>query len=145
MKAIIQRVKSSSCTIDGKLQAKIDHGITVLIGYCKGDDPIVNEWLSEKLLGLRIFPDEDGKMNKSIIDVNGSLLLIPNFTLCAQTQKGLRPSFIDAEDPSKAKLLFDDLGKVISNKYSHVSMGVFGADMLIDIANDGPVTLMYEK
>jgi len=145
MKAIVQRVHSSSVEIDGIVHASIRRGMTVLIGYCKGDDSTKNVWLSEKLLGLRIFPDELGKMNRSILDISGSILLIPNFTLCADTNRGLRPSFVQAEDPVFAKELFANLLSVMNEKYPKIASGVFGADMNVSIENDGPVTLIFER
>lgn len=145
MKAIVQRVMSSSVSIDGYKHASINHGMNVLVGYCKNDDMSVNTWLADKLLGLRIFEDSQRKMNLSIIDVQGSLLIIPNFTLCADVQKGHRPSFIGAESPEHAKILFDHLLSVLSQKYTNIQSGIFGADMRVDIENNGPVTLIYER
>ena len=145
MKAIIQRVSHSSVIIDNVNHAAINKGLNILIGYCLGDDNSKNEWLIEKVLGLRIFPDEHGKMNQSIKDIQGSLLIIPNFTLCALQAKGLRPSFIQAEQPDKAKILFEQLIFQLQQKYPYVQSGVFGADMQVKIDNDGPVTLIIER
>ena len=145
MKAIVQRVLSSSVYIDGTIHAKIDKGLCVLIGYCKDDDISVNLWFADKLLGLRIFEDEQKKMNVTLLDIHGSLLIIPNFTLCADTQKGHRPSFFAAETPDRAESLFNDLLSTISEKYPSLKSGVFGADMHIEINNHGPVTLIYER
>jgi D-tyrosyl-tRNA(Tyr) deacylase len=145
MKAIIQRVHSSSVIINDAIHASISRGMTILIGYCQGDDASKNEWLVEKLLGLRIYPDEHGKMNHSICDINGGILIIPNFTLCAQTSKGMRPSFVQAEDPQKAKILFNDLIMRLQARHHDIHSGVFGADMNVRIENDGPVTLILEK
>jgi D-tyrosyl-tRNA(Tyr) deacylase len=97
------------------------------------------------LLGLRIFPDEHGKMNLSLIDISGELLIIPNFTLCAQNDRGLRPSFVQAEDPVKAKVLFEHFTSSLKDRYSSVKSGAFGADMKVQIENDGPVTLIFER
>jgi len=145
MRAIVQRVHSSSVSIDGVLHASINRGMNVLIGYCQGDDTTKNGWLCDKLLGLRIFPDEFGKMNKSILEISGSLLIIPNFTLCADMDRGLRPSFVQAEDPAIAKELFVDFLQTLKSKYHCIESGVFGADMNIHIENDGPVTLIFER
>lgn len=145
MKAIIQRVHSSSVIINNEIHASIGRGMNILIGYCQGDDISKNEWLIDKILGLRIYPDEQGKMNTSIADISGELLIIPNFTLCAQTEKGMRPSFFQAEDPQKAKLLFEHLIESFLSRNAIVHSGVFGADMKVHIENDGPVTLILEK
>ena len=145
MKAIVQRVHSSSVIIDDTIHASIHRGMNVLVGYCQGDDTGKNEWLIDKLLGLRIFPDEYGKMNLSLNDISGELLIIPNFTLCAQNDKGLRPSFVHAEDPIKAKVLFEHFNSRLKERYSSVKSGVFGADMKVHIENDGPVTLIFER
>ena len=145
MKAIIQRVHSSTVSINDEIHASIHRGMNILIGYCSGDDVSKNDWLIEKLLGLRIFPDELGKMNLSISDISGEMLIIPNFTLCAQTEKGLRPSFVQAEDPQKANILFDHLISSLQERMAKVQSGVFGADMNVHIENDGPVTLILER
>ena len=145
MKAIIQRVHRSKVIINDEIHASINRGMNILIGYCRGDDESKNAWLIDKILGLRIFPDEQGKMNLSISDISGELLIIPNFTLCAESEKGLRPSFIQAEDPQKAKILFDHLIESLHAKNAKVQSGVFGADMNVHIENDGPVTLILEK
>jgi len=145
MKAIVQRVLSSSVLINGSMHATIDQGMCVLVGYCKDDDTSVNIWLAEKLLGLRIFEDNHNKMNLSLQDIDGSLLIIPNFTLCADIQKGHRPSFFGAESPDKAEQLFQNLLSILTDKYPKVHSGVFGADMNVEIQNNGPVTLIFER
>ncbi|GDX64671.1 D-aminoacyl-tRNA deacylase [Chlorobiota bacterium] len=144
MKAIVQRVSSTSVRINGSIHANIDHGICVLVGYCKGDNELVNIWFVEKLLGLRIFEDDLNKMNLSLQDIQGSILIIPNFTLCADTQKGHRPSFLGAESPEKAEQLYHHLLSTLTNKYTNVQSGIFGADMNVEIQNNGPVTLIFE-
>lgn len=145
MKAIIQRVHSSTVSINDEIHASINRGMNILIGYCQGDDSSKNDWLIDKLLGLRIFPDEQGKMNLSVSDISGEILIIPNFTLCAQTEKGLRPSFVQAEDQQKAKILFDHLIASMQGRKVKVQSGIFGADMNVHIENDGPVTLILER
>jgi len=127
------------------MHATIDQGMCVLVGYCKDDDTSVNIWLAEKLLGLRIFEDNHNKMNLSLLDIDGSLLIIPNFTLCADIQKGHRPSFFGAESPDKAEQLFQNLLSILTDKYPKVQSGVFGADMNVEIQNNGPVTLIFER
>lgn len=127
------------------MHATIDQGMCVFVGYCKDDDTSVNIWLAEKLLGLRIFEDNHKKMNLSLQDIDGSLLIIPNFTLCADIQKGHRPSFFGAESPDKAEQLFQNLLSILTDKYPKVYSGVFGADMNVEIQNNGPVTLIFER
>ena len=144
MKAIVQRVTESSVSINGNIHSEIKSGLCILIGYCKDDQQSVNTWLKDKLLGLRVFSDESGKMNKSIQDIEGSLMIIPNFTLCADMQRGLRPSFTTSESPDKAEQLFNELIYILSCHYPHVQTGIFGADMQVLIKNDGPVTLIFE-
>lgn len=145
MKCIVQRVKEASIVIDGLEIASINSGMLVFVGYAKHDAIEINTWLADKLLGLRIFADEQGKMNKSINDINGSILLVSNFTLCANTEKGLRPSFINAESPDRALSLFDQLFDTLLTYNIPVKKGVFGADMKVSLINDGPVTFIIEK
>ena len=145
MKCIIQRVTSASISVDNEVVASIDTGILALVGFALNDDASVNTWLTDKLLGMRLFSDEQEKMNLSVKDVSGSILLVSNFTLCANTEKGLRPSFANAEIPSKANTMFDDLYKLLSMRHDRVAKGIFGAHMKISLLNDGPVTLILER
>ncbi|TDQ75331.1 D-aminoacyl-tRNA deacylase [Sphingobacterium yanglingense] len=143
MRAVIQRVTQASCTVDGKITGKIENGLLVLIGIEEEDGQQDIEWLSQKLVNLRIFSDEQGLMNKSIQDIDGNILFISQFTLFAQTKKGNRPSFIRAAKPGKAEPMYLEMAKHLSlllNK--EVQLGIFGADMKIDLLNDGPVTIM---
>lgn len=143
MRAVIQRVTQASCTVDGKITGKIENGLLVLIGIEEEDGQQDIEWLSQKLVNLRIFSDEQGLMNKSIQDIDGNILFISQFTLFAQTKKGNRPSFIRAAKPGKAEPMYLEMSKHLSlllNK--EVQLGIFGADMKIDLLNDGPVTIM---
>ena len=144
MKLVIQRVKESSVTIDNKLYSKIGKGILVLLGVEKGDTIEQAKWLSEKLLKLRIFEDEDTKMNLSIQDIKGEILVVSQFTLAGNCKKGTRPSFDNAELPDKANKLYEEFCEVLSESVP-VKTGVFGAMMDVALINDGPVTFILEK
>ena len=140
MKVVIQRVDSSSVTVNMDEISSIDNGLLILWGVEVGDSIEDVNILTEKILNLRIFSDEEGKMNKSIVDVQGSILLVSQFTLLADVSKGNRPSFIKSENPEKAKLLLKSAIKNISEKVQ-VKEGEFGAFMKVELINDGPVTL----
>lgn len=143
MRAVIQRVTQASCTVEGTITGKINQGLLVLLGVENEDKQEDLEWLGQKIANLRIFSDENGLMNKSIQDVNGNILLISQFTLFAQTKKGNRPSFIRAAKPDKAKPMYEDMQHYLSNLLQkEVQVGIFGADMKIDLLNDGPVTII---
>ena len=144
MKGLIQRVKRASVTIDGKLYSEINQGILVLLGVEKGDDKTNAEKLADKICKLRIFEDENGKMNKSITDVNGEILVVSQFTLAGDCKKGTRPSFDKAEAPQIANELYEYFNKLITEKNIPVKTGVFGAMMEVELINDGPVTFMVE-
>ena len=144
MKALIQRVKNASVTIDEKLCSKIDHGFLILLGIEKGDDEEKISWLVNKILNLRIFENEEGKMSKSVLDVDGEILVVSQFTLCADCKKGTRPSFDSAMAPKEASEMYDKFVKILSEKIT-VKTGVFGAMMDVELVNDGPVTIMLEK
>ncbi|WP_437920607.1 D-aminoacyl-tRNA deacylase [Sphingobacterium sp. LRF_L2] len=143
MRAVIQRVSFASCTVDEQCTGKIEQGLLVLLGVEELDSTEDMEWLSQKLVNLRIFSDEAGLMNKSIQDIGGNILLISQFTLFAQTKKGNRPSFIRAGKPDIAKPMYLDMGRRLSVLLGkEVQMGIFGVDMKIDLRNDGPVTIV---
>ncbi|MFD2552910.1 D-aminoacyl-tRNA deacylase [Sphingobacterium tabacisoli] len=143
MRAVIQRVTQASCTVEGQITGKIENGLLVLIGIEEEDEKQDMEWLSQKLINLRIFSDEQGLMNKSIQDIDGNILFISQFTLFAQKKKGNRPSFIRAAKPSKAEPMYLEMAKHLSLLLSkEVQLGIFGADMKIDLRNDGPVTII---
>lgn len=143
MRAVIQRVSQASCTVDGQVTGNINQGLLVLIGIEDEDQEDDMQWLSQKLINLRIFSDEQGLMNKSVQDIDGNILLISQFTLFAQTKKGNRPSFIRAARPEKAKPMYEQMAKLLSSLLQKkVQMGVFGGDMKIDLRNDGPVTII---
>ncbi|CDI50368.1 D-aminoacyl-tRNA deacylase [Clostridium tetani] len=145
MRVVVQRVKSSKVEVDGKVIGSIKGGLNVLLGICKGDTQKDIEYLVDKILGLRIFEDECGKMNKSLLDVEGELLVISQFTLYGDCRKGKRPSFIEALGGEEAEKLYEEFIKKCREVLGEVQMGEFGADMLVSIENDGPVTLMIDS
>lgn len=145
MKCLIQRVKKASVTIDNKLYSKIGIGILALLGVEKGDTIENAQKLAEKIIKLRIFEDENGKMNKSLQDVNGEILIVSQFTLCGDCKKGTRPSFDKSEKPELANKLYEDFVTIVKNANIKVGTGKFGAMMDIELINDGPVTFMLEK
>lgn len=143
MRAVIQRVTHASCTVEDQITGQIEDGLLVLLGVEEEDSKEDLQWLGQKLVNLRIFSDEQGLMNKSVQDIQGNILLISQFTLFAQTKKGNRPSFIRAGKPDKAKPMYEEMGKYLSDLLGkEVQMGIFGADMKIDLRNDGPVTII---
>jgi D-tyrosyl-tRNA(Tyr) deacylase len=144
MRVVIQRSKEASVTIGGIRRGSIDHGLVILLGIELDDEPTDADWLVQKILGLRIFSDEEGKMNRSIIEASGSILLISQFTLHASTKKGNRPSFIKAARPEKAIPLYE---YVITGlrKEVPIETGEFGADMQVALVNDGPVTIFMDS
>lgn len=144
MKALIQRVKSASVTIDDSLYSSIDKGYLVLLGIENEDSEDKIEWLINKILSLRIFENEDGKMSNSILDICGEILLVSQFTLCGNCKKGNRPSFDNAMKPDDAEKMYNKFVKKMKEKIA-VKTGVFGAMMDISLINDGPVTFMVEK
>lgn len=145
MKALIQRVKQASVTIDGELYSSINNGMLVLLGVMK-DDTIENaQKLAQKLVGLRIFEDEQGKMNKSILDTNGEMLVVSQFTLCGDCKKGTRPSFDKSAPPEIAQKLYEDFVNIVKKEIPIVKTGEFRAMMDVALINDGPVTFMVEK
>ena len=145
MKAVIQRVENASVTIGEKIIAKIDMGMLILLGISVDDDDKSIAWLTKKIANLRIFGDENGKMNRSIKDVNGNILLVSQFTLYANTQRGNRPDFLQAAKPDKAIPLYEKFIESLKSYDIDVKTGVFGADMKVSLINDGPVTIILEK
>lgn len=145
MKALIQRVKRASVTIEGKLYSKIDKGLLVFLGVQKGDNEENADKLAQKLVNLRIFEDENEKMNLSLKDVNGQMLVVSQFTLCGDCKKGTRPSFDNAELPQKANQLYEYFVSQIKTQGIETQTGSFGAMMDVELINDGPVTFMVEK
>lgn len=144
MKAVVQRVKSSKVTIDGKVHSSIDRGFNVLFCAVRGDTREDADYLAGKISKLRVFEDENGKMNLSIKDVGGQMLVISQFTLAASTKKGNRPGFSEAMAPDEATEMYRYFMDKIRQAGITVKEGVFAADMLVDIENDGPVTIIYD-
>jgi D-tyrosyl-tRNA(Tyr) deacylase len=145
MKAVIQRVAKASVTIDNKIHSQIGSGLLVLIGIEDADGQEDIEWLSGKIVNLRIFNDSDGVMNVSVKDVDGEILVVSQFTLHASTKKGNRPSYIKASKPEIAIPLYENFLKQLSKDLGKdVKAGIFGADMKVDLLNDGPVTILID-
>ncbi len=144
MKVVVQRSKNSKVTINNKVNGSIDKGYVLLVGFTHGDTTDIVDKMINKILNLRIFEDENDKMNLSIKDINGSILSISQFTLYADAKKGNRPSFINAMKPDEASKLYDYFNQELS-KYIKVNTGIFGADMKVEIYNDGPVTIILDS
>ena len=144
MKVVVQRSLKSSVSVDNKVTGSIDYGIVLLVGFTEGDQQRDIDYIINKVINLRIFDDKEGVMNKSLLDVNGSVLSISQFTLYADTKKGRRPSYVKALNPNEATKLYDLFNKKLS-QYVNVQTGVFGADMNVSITNDGPVTIIIES
>jgi D-tyrosyl-tRNA(Tyr) deacylase len=145
MRAVVQRVKSASVLVDEEVIAQIEKGILVLLGIGLDDNLDDAKYLSDKVISLRIFEDEEGKMNKSLQDVNGDLLIVSQFTLMGDARKGRRPSFGMAARPENAIILFDAFTERCRSKIKKVVTGQFQAEMLVNIANDGPVTILLDS
>ena len=145
MKAVIQRVIESSVSVGGEVAGASGKGYMILVGVMKGDTEEQARLLAKKTASLRVFEDENGKMNLSVLDVGGDILAISQFTLCADYKKGNRPSFTDSEEPEKAKALYDLYCEELkANGVKRVEKGVFGADMKVSLINDGPVTICFD-
>lgn len=145
MRAVIQRVTEASVTVDGTVCGKIDLGLMVLLGIEDVDTDQDIEWISKKIVNMRIFNDENGVMNKSLLDVNGELLIISQFTLFAQTKKGNRPSYIRASKGVFAEPMYEKFCEKIGNEAGKpVQKGIFGADMKVRLLNDGPTTIIMD-
>jgi D-tyrosyl-tRNA(Tyr) deacylase len=144
MIGLIQRVSEANVTVEGRAVAQIARGLLVLVGVEKHDDRNCAQRLLERLLGYRVFPDESGRMNLSLADIAGGLLLVPQFTLAADTRKGTRPSFSSAAAPEQGAELFGYLAELARRQHPLVETGVFGADMQVSLVNDGPVTFWLQ-
>lgn len=144
MKFVIQRVSHASVTVDGTVIGNIEKGYLVLIGVGQGDTRAEADRLVKKMLGLRIFPDENGKINLSLKDVGGELLLVSQFTLYADCSHGNRPGFTNAGEPELAKELYEYIIGICKDRVSRVQQGSFGADMKVELVNDGPFTIILE-
>ena len=145
MKAVIQRVESASVSVQDKIAGACEKGFMLLFGAAKGDTEADAELLARKTANLRVFCDENGKLNKSVLDIGGGILAISQFTLCADVKKGNRPSFTDALEPQRAQELYGYFcERLKAEGVSHVQKGVFGADMKVGLVNDGPVTIIFD-
>lgn len=145
MRIVIQRVTEANVKVEGKICGKIGHGLLILVGIEEADSNDDIEWLCKKIVNMRIFDDENGIMNKSIIDIDGNILAISQFTLMAQTKKGNRPSYIRAAKPEISKPLYNEFCKKLSLELGKtVERGIFGADMKVSLLNDGPVTILMD-
>ena len=145
MKIVIQRVSCASVRVERVIVGQIQQGLMLLVGVEEGDDKSDAEWLAKKILDLRIFSDSEGKMNLSVKDVSGDVLCISQFTLIAEYKKGNRPSFIKAAKPEKAIDLFEYFKELIKNSGLKVESGIFGADMKVELLNNGPVTIVMDS
>ena len=146
MRIVVQRVKNAKVEVEGKVVGKIDKGFLVLLGVTHNDTEEQADYLAKKLCGLRVFTDENDKMNLSLKDVGGELLIVSQFTLYADCSQGNRPSFINAAKPDKAEKLYEYFCNQCNQKYNiKVEKGIFGADMKVTLLNDGPVTIIIEK
>lgn len=145
MRVFIQRSKEASVTIDGEIHGQIEKGMVVLVGFKEGDQ---EEWIDkmvDKMIHLRIYSDENDKMNLSLLDVGGQVLSISQFTLYANTRHGRRPSFVEAEKPARASWLYDMFNHALRKRGIQVEQGIFGANMQVNLINDGPVTILLDS
>ncbi len=145
MKVVLQRVSRAEVRVEGKVVGSIGHGLLLLVGIAREDTEADIAFVAEKCVHLRIFADEDGKMNRSLPDVNGEILAVSQFTLLGDTRKGRRPSFIHAAEPEKGKTLYDLFVEKLRSYSVPVHCGIFGAMMDVELINDGPVTLIVES
>lgn len=145
MRVVLTTVLEAKVEIKGKTVGQINRGFLLLVGFTDGDNKETVEKMVDKILSLRVFPDEHGQINISLSEVNGSILSVSQFTLYANTAKGRRPSFVDALRPGEAEPLYDYFNQLIENKYGKLSTGIFGADMKVSSINDGPFTLLLDS
>lgn len=145
MKALCQRVSAAAVAVDGAEVARIGRGLLVFVGVGPDDDAQRASALADKTLALRVFADDAKPMNRSVVDVGGAILAVPQFTLMADTSRGNRPSFARAAAPAEAKVLFDHYVQALRRQWEAVSSGVFGVDMQVSLTNDGPVTILLER
>jgi len=145
MRVVLQRVSKASVTIDGRVAGAIDRGFCLLVGFTHGDTIDGVDWMADKVAGLRLFSDAAGKMNLGLDEVDGAVLVISQFTLYGDTAKGRRPSFIDAARPDTAIPLYERFVATLAARGLRVATGEFGADMQVEIHNDGPVTLILDR
>jgi D-tyrosyl-tRNA(Tyr) deacylase len=145
MRIVLQRVSRAKVTVDGRVTGEIGRGLLLLAGFADGDRDDALAWMADKVVGLRIFPDDEGKMNRSVDDVDGGLLVVSQFTLYGDTRKGRRPSFVEAARPEVAIPLYERFLQMLRATGRPVQTGEFGATMDVELVNDGPVTLILER
>ncbi|MDR4936155.1 D-aminoacyl-tRNA deacylase [Rossellomorea marisflavi] len=145
MKVVLQRSKQASVTVDGEVKGRIQSGLVLLVGITHGDTEAEAAYIADKVVNLRIFEDDDGKMNDSLLDRGGEILSISQFTLYGDTRRGRRPNFMDAAKPEEAEAIYERFNALLREKGVQVETGVFGAMMDVQLVNDGPVTLIVEK
>lgn len=145
MRALLQRVSSGRVTVEGEIVGQIGKGFVILLGITHTDTPAQAEWLANKISGLRLFEDAEGKMNLGLDEIDGHVLAVSQFTLYGEVKRGKRPSFSHAARPEQAEPLYEHFVTTLRQKGIHVETGIFGAMMQVDIHNDGPVTLLLEK
>ena len=145
MRSVIQRVSSASVSVNGLVVGHIDLGLVALVGVAEGDGPADIEYTSAKVRELRIFPDADGRMNRSVVEVGGSVLVVSQFTLLGDVRRGRRPGFDAAATPERAKSIYDELVERLRSDHLPVATGVFQAHMAVELVNDGPVTILLDS
>ncbi len=145
MRVVLQRVSRAKVTIEGRVSGEIGRGLLLLVGFTDADTPDALAWMAEKVVGLRIFPDDEGKMNRSLDEAGGGVLVVSQFTLYGDARKGRRPSFIDAARPEVAIPLYERFVELLRGTGLDVATGEFGAMMDVELVNDGPVTLILER
>ena len=145
MRVVVQRCNEASVTVDKKVVGKINDGMMLLVGFTDGDDSKIIDYMVDKVINLRIFDDENGIMNKSLIDSKGSILSVSQFTLYADASKGRRPSYVKALSGDRAINLYNEFNEKLKKQNVHVETGIFGAEMKVSLINDGPVTILLEK
>lgn len=145
MIAVLQRVTQAQVTVDENIVGKIGTGLLVLLGVEKNDEESQAHRMAERILGYRIFPDDEDKMNNNVVDIAGGVLIVPQFTLAADTKKGMRPSFSTAAPPESANKLYESVVKAAKKAYSNIETGSFQANMQVSLCNDGPVTIVLKS
>ena len=145
MKIVVQRCKNAKVEVDSRVVGSIDKGIMLLVGFTDTDNDTNIDYMVDKVINLRIFDDENGVMNKSLLDTSGSILSVSQFTLYADASKGRRPSYVKALSSDKAIILYDKFNQKLKEKNIHVETGIFGAEMEVTFTNDGPITILLEK
>ena len=145
MKVVVQRCTNAQVEVDNNIVGKIDKGLMLLVGFTDTDDSNIIDYMVDKVINLRIFDDDNGIMNKSLLDTNGSILSVSQFTLYGDSSKGRRPSYIKALSGDKAINLYNEFNNKLKEKNIHIETGIFGADMKVTLTNDGPITILLEK